>query len=313
MSIQLPSATRATSKQRLFSLDELPPAIAPPQPISLSDFVSMDFPERTNLLSPWLPERGLSMVYAKAGIGKTWFVLGVAVAITNGTNFLSFHADKPRRVLLIDGEMAPNDLQSRLNLLTQLTNSANNFQIVSDGLRDDGIPDLSTVTGQNWIEGCIQDTDLIIFDNISTLFRSGYENEAESWQGIQNWLISLRRRGKSVLIVHHAGHSGNQRGTTKRLDVMDTVIELKHPDNYIASDGLRFEVHFRKARQLTGKDVESFEATCVIHNGSADWTYYPIINPEEEQVRRLRSEGKSYRDIEENTGISRSKAQRFNV
>ena len=109
MSIQSPSATRATSKQRLFSLDELPPAIAPPQPISLSDFVSMDFPERTNLLSPWLPERGLSMVYAKAGIGKTWFVLGVAVAITNGTNFLSFHADKPRRVLLVDGEMAPND------------------------------------------------------------------------------------------------------------------------------------------------------------------------------------------------------------
>ena len=94
---------------------------------------------------------------------------------------------------------------------------------------------------------------------------------------------------------------------------MDTVIELKHPDNYIASDGLRFEVHFRKARQLTGKDVESFEATCVIHNGSAHWTHYPISNPEEEQVRRLRSEGKSYRDIEEDTGIAVSKAQRFNV
>ena len=273
----------------------------------------MDFPERANLLNPWLPERGLSMVYAKAGFGKTWFVLGVAVAVANGAKFLRFNADKPRRVLLVDGEMAPNDLQRRLTLLKELNSSTNNLQILSDGLRDDGIPDLATVDGQKWLESCIDGVDLIILDNLSTLFRSGHENEADSYQGIQDWLISLRRNGKSVLIVHHAGHSGNQRGTTKRLDVMDTVIELKHPEGYVASEGLRFEVHFRKARQLLGNDVESFEANCVIENDIANWSHGPIINADEEQVRQLRNEGASFREIEKSTGISESKAQRFNV
>ena len=79
---------------------------------------------------------------------------------------------------------------------------------------------------------------------------------------------------------------------------MDTAIELKHPEDYVASEGLRFEVHFRKARQLTGKDVESFEANCVIENGTANWFHGPITNPDEEQVRHLRNKGKSYREIE---------------
>ena len=307
------SAMKNDPKQRLFKIDELPPDIPPPQPISMPDFVSIDFPERANLLNPWLPERGLSMIYAKAGIGKTWFTLGLLLAIVNGSNFLRFNADKPRKAVLIDGEMSPIELQSRLKALTHSTRNTNNLKILSDALHENGIPDLSTVAGQKWVERCIDGIDLIVADNLSTLFRSGYENEAESWQGIQDWLISLRRRGKSVLIVHHAGHSGNQRGTTKRLDVMDTAIELKHPEDYIASEGLRFEVHFRKARQLTGKDVESFEANCVIENGTANWFHGPITNPDEEQVRHLRNKGKSYREIEKSTGISKSKAQRFNV
>ena len=313
MRFKSPTQDSGTAKQKLFKLDELPPNIPPPQPISISDFLNMDFPERANLLNPWLPERGLSMVYAKAGFGKTWFVLGVAVAIANGAKFLRFNADKPRRVLLVDGGMAPNDLQRRLTLLKELNRSTNNLQILSDGLRDDGIPDLATVDGQKWLESCIDGVDLIILDNLSTLFRSGHENEADSYQGIQDWLISLRRNGKSVLVVHHAGHSGNQRGTTKRLDVMDTVIELKHPEGYVASEGLRFEVHFRKARQLLGHDVESFEANCVIENDIANWSHGPIINADEEQVRQLRNEGASFREIEKSTGISKSKAQRFNV
>ena len=94
---------------------------------------------------------------------------------------------------------------------------------------------------------------------------------------------------------------------------MDTVIELKHPEGYAASEGLRFEVHFRKARQLLGNDVESFEANCVIENDIANWSHGPIINADEEQVRQLRNEGASFREIEKSTGISKSKAQRFNV
>ena len=170
MRFKSPTQDSGTAKQKLFKLDELPTSIAPPQPISISDFLNMDFPERANLLNPWLPERGLSMVYAKAGFGKTWFVLGVAVAVANGAKFLRFNADKPRRVLLVDGEMAPNDLQKRLTLLKELNSSTNNLQILSDGLRDDGIPDFATVDGQKWLESCIDGVDLIILDKTFKVF-----------------------------------------------------------------------------------------------------------------------------------------------
>ena len=51
----------------------------------------------------------------------------------------------------------------------------------------------------------------------------------------------------------------------------------------------------------------------MIENDIANWSYGPIINADEEQVRQLRNEGASFREIEKSTGISESKAQRFNV
>jgi putative DNA primase/helicase len=39
------------------------------------------------------------------------------------------------------------------------------------------------------------------------------ENDSDAWSPIQQWLLQLRRRGLSVLIVHHAGKPGGQRGS----------------------------------------------------------------------------------------------------
>src|SRR6476659_1123941 len=87
----------------------------------------------------------------------------------------------------------------------------------------------------------IESVDLVILDNISTLVSSGRENDAESWNEMQAWLIKLRRQGKTVLLIHHAGRNENARGTSKREDVLDTVIQLKHPEDYEPDDGARFE------------------------------------------------------------------------
>ena len=49
------------------------------------------------------------------------------------------------------------------------------------------IPDISSIKGQEAIDSLItEEIKLIIFDNISTLSRSGVENEAESWLPLQN-------------------------------------------------------------------------------------------------------------------------------
>ena len=56
----------------------------------------------------------------------------------------------------------------------------------------------------------------MVIDNLSTLCRYGRENESESWGPVQEWILGLRRRGLSVLLVHHAGKGGTQRGTSRR-------------------------------------------------------------------------------------------------
>ena len=104
-----------------------------------------------------------------------------------------------------------------------------------------------------------EQTKLIVMDNISTLIRSGKENEGESWLPVQEWALRLRSRGKTVLFIHHSGKGGQQRGTSRREDVLDTVIALKKPADYKQQDGAHFEVHFEKNRGLYGDDVKPFE------------------------------------------------------
>ena len=65
------------------------------------------------------------------------------------------------------------------------------------------MPDLSTKAGQSLLEEAMGDSVLLILDNVSSLFRSIEENDADSWQEIQNWLLKLRRLGKAVLLIHH--------------------------------------------------------------------------------------------------------------
>src|SRR5262249_31805588 len=136
----------------------------------------------------------------------------------------------------------------------------------------DPIPSLLGPEGQGMIENHIKDAELIILDNLSTLTFGGKENEAESWLPVQQWVLSLRRRGVSVLLIHHAGRNGEQRGTSRREDILDTMITLQHPENYKTEEGARFKVHFTKARNIYGADAEPFEAQMRIENGASVWT-----------------------------------------
>lgn len=125
---------------------------------------------------------------------------------------------------------------------------------------------------QKLIGAHLDGVDLLVLDNLSTLVNGGPENDAESSIAMQEWPLDLRRRGITVLIVHHAGRAGNARGTSKREDVLDTVIQLKSPPDYDVSDGARFEVHLTKARGVFGADALPFEAKLQLDDeGRAEW------------------------------------------
>ena len=60
-----------------------------------------------------------------------------------------------------------------------------------------------------------------------------------------------RTQGKSIIFIHHAGKDGEQSGTAKQEDILDTVISLKKQEDAEASHGAKFEIHFEKARHLS--------------------------------------------------------------
>lgn len=298
---------------------ELPEWNAPKprlQPLTLNKFFSLTIKPREMLLDPIIPEKGLAMLYATRGTGKTHIALGIAYAVATGTAFLRWRAPKPRRVLLIDGEMAAAALQERLADIvagvTQAEASPDSLKVIAgDLIEEGGIGNLGAPELQAELDPWLSDVDLLILDNLSSLTAVIRDNDAESWGPIQDWLLRLRRRGISVLIVHHAGKGGQQRGTSRREDVLDTSISLRHPDDYIPTEGARFEIHLEKARGIHGEAAKPFEAKLEVRDGAAIWTMRDIEDVNLARVRSLMGTDMSIRDIAEETGISKSQVHRL--
>ena len=286
--------------------------------LTLEELLKKEIPPRKNLLTPWLPSQGLCMIYSKRGLGKTWLALEIAYAVSSGGRFLNWEAEYSQGVLYIDGEMPLSLMQERLS---QIENSRGKkigglLKILSPDAQEFGIPDLSTREGQEKIDELMGDEiRLVVLDNLSTLIRSGKESESDSWLPVQEWVLRLRSKGKSVLLIHHAGKGGQQRGTSRREDVLDTVIALRKPENYSPDSGTCFEVHFEKNRGLYGDNIKSFEAhleTHLTNEGveTINWEYKSLDDSTFEKVCRLSIDGLSNTEITQELEIHKSTVSR---
>ena len=283
--------------------------------LNMGEFLSMSIPDRGYLLWPILPVQGVGILYAPRGIGKTFAALSVAVAVASGEAVFSWRAPGPKKVLYVDGEMPAFSMQNRLGALIRgmavPPETLQNLNIITPDLQPCQMPDLSTMGGQAMLEPSLKGIDLVVLDNIATLCRTGKENESHYWQIMQSWLLDLRRRGITVLLIHHAGKSGDQRGTSAKEDVMDTVISLRRPREYSMAEGARFEVHLTKARNVVGDEAKPFEANLVATETALHWQIKELEDVELEELKRLLSEGYSIRDCAEEMGRSKGAIQRL--
>jgi putative DNA primase/helicase len=285
------------------------------QPVGLEDFLALQMPPRQMLLAPILPERSLAMLYAPRGMGKSLIALTMGLAVASGSSVLRWSAPAPRRVLLVDGEMVLSDLQARLNLIlaglgTKIPNDG--FRVLAADHTERGI-NLSSAEGQQELERHLDGIDLLILDNLSTLLANGSEGASDAWLPMQNWLLKLRRRGVAVLLIHHAGVNGRQRGTSRREDALDAVIALRRPADYSPEQGARFEVHIEKARALVGDGATPFEAavepfTTETGEAAIRWTARDLKPSVFEQAAALFQEGRSVRQVKMLLGISHGEA-----
>ena len=279
-------------------------------PLSVSQLLSREFKPAEQVLAPWLPTQGLAMIHAPRGVGKTHVSIGAACAVAAGKSFLRWTALMPRRVLVIDGEMPGAMLRERFarTIATMDASIApDNLMLVAADIEPDGLPDLANEEAQQFYADVVAPADLVIVDNLSTICRALRENEADSWGPVQSWALRLRREGKSVLFIHHAGKNGGQRGTSKKEDILNTVIALRRPPDYEASQGARFEVHYEKTRGFYGAAAEPFEAW--LRDGA--WQIGEVSHADDDEtLRSLKKQGFSDRDIAKRTGMSKSNVNR---
>lgn len=285
--------------------------VLPPVIVDAATLLARTFKPRVQLLSPWLTTQSLTMIYARRGVGKTHMALGVAYALASGGEFLGWEAAEPVRVLYLDGEMPGADLKQRLASI--IANSPNeppsgHLQIMTPDVQPFGmLPNLYERDGQRAIDAVMGDAQVIIVDNLSCLVRGGKENEGESWQPVAEWALRMRSAGRSVIFIHHAGKGGQQRGTSKREDLLDTVISLRRPSDYTPDEGARFEVHFEKARALYGEDVDPIDARLqTMSDGKQAWTTRKVSDATDDQIIDMAEMGMTTREIGADLGLNHS-------
>lgn len=278
--------------------------------IDARNFGRLKIPERKALLHPLFMEASINMVYAPRGLGKTFFCLSCGVAMAKGEDFLKYSSEKQSNVLYLDGEMQAPLMQDRLRLLSN-GDLPKAFHIFTPDVQDDDVtmPDLATIEGQKLIDDLISQTEahVVFIDNISTLMRTGNENDADSWATVQPWLVKHRSKGVAFVLVHHSNKSGDQRGSNKKEDVMDVVVHLSRPDDYInGEDRTRLLIKLTKARHIFGEDAQDVEAELCTNDGTAMWTWHVAESSYMKAVMLLKEGVLSQQEIAEELKVHKA-------
>lgn len=256
--------------------------------LSLTELASYRFPQRRPLLCRGSAEvfcgGHIGQIYAERGFGKTWLMQTLSLVAAFGVTALGFSNPEPCRVLYVDGEMAARELQERFGNLCRMLNvpprTSGSLTIVAADWQEAGLPRLDTPEGQEAIEPLVQQADLIFLDNRSCLLDPEGEKDPSAWQPFQDYLLSLRRRGKAVMLAHHSNRQGGARGIGKAEDLMNLLIKLSRTDDYSQDQGARFLLEFTKARGVYGGAVAPFVAS-LNQNG---WSVDQIAGGERDSV-----------------------------
>lgn len=273
-------------------------------------------PPRRRLWGKLIGDRMLGMIHGPRGGGKTFFVLSLAIAIAAGLRFLGHKPKRPSKVVMLDGEMGFRLMRERLKSVSKAlgTLPPGNLLLLNPDLFDGILPSLATQEGQADIDALIDDdVDVIIVDNFSCWNRGGRE-DAEGWTAWNTWMLAHKRKGRTVIVVHHTGKNGDQRGTSKREDSLDFVIGLKPGDNAEFPDALSFDLTWTKSRHLKREQASRIRATLVdADDEKSRWVFDvpPSAKDRVAEARALSAEGLNQTQVAERMGVNKGTVSRM--
>lgn len=161
--------------------------------------------EMKPLLDGFLYESESMFFYGASGSGKSLFAYALAVTLAGDSGeFLGIKCATNKNVLYVDGEMHYNTICGRFDSLGCNENLA---YLSSTDMVANEIPPLNLSNTDNF-EALIKivvehQYELIVIDNVRTIFQLMDESNAESWRRVNDLIFRLRAAGASVIMVHH--------------------------------------------------------------------------------------------------------------
>lgn len=299
---------RVEALGRVFDSEaETPPCL---RTIELGDLLGLPLEKPAELAGNLLRQGSQNMGHGPAGVGKTNFGLAMGVHLTHGADFLGYAIPKPWPVLYIDGEMAAYDIQQRVKAFsTPLDALHRALHFLTPDLQERGIPKIDTAEGQIEllrIVDAIEDLKLVIIDNLSCLTNPEDDNAAGSWSVVQELLLALRRRQIATWLWHHSGKGGQQRGTSRRADILDVILKLT-PEAGQDDGRTRVLCEFEKGRHLTAEQKAPFTIALETHPaGGLMWTRSLAQVPVGDRIREMLMDGMPPGDVASELKTTRS-------
>ena len=209
-----------------------------------------------SIVTPLFEKGALILVYSEAGVGKSRFAIHITHALATGGKLLDrFQATNRYRCLYLAGETVSRICQ-RIEDIPAAMPGCDATNIVVYPHTDQKFEKLNLECDEGWkkIEALTDKADVIIIDHL-TAFTSG-RNSPESWYQFYSHLRRLTQRGKTILLLHHAGKNGQQRGTSILDDDIDMKIRLERSAKFENEVLVTFEKH--RDDQTLGKALQPF-------------------------------------------------------
>lgn len=278
--------------------------------ISFSDLISYKDGDKQVILDPFLKKPELTLLYAERGLGKTWLCLNLAYSLATGTAFGNFTPQEKQKVFYIDGEIGKGTLSKRLSGIFNRyakTPEDGYLQFLTQEETGGMMWNLSTVEGKTKIWSLIKDMDVIIIDNLMTctMRQDQFDNPIRIWERMQTWLVNLRTRGKTVILIHHTNKMGDQAGTKDKENINDNVIALNRCKTEPLHKGAKFVLSFEKTRNLAETPADT--VWLLKSQGRAlEWEVKAIKDSQRDYIRHLQGLNWKDGDIAKHLEISKS-------
>ena len=256
------------------------------------------------ILTGGIPMGSCGMLAAQPGVGKSMLAMGIAVAVSRGTDFCGWETPRARRVLIVDVELETRELGKRLATYGAVDNIWLDWE---DWRRRANAPsfELGNQEHQSILMEIIKEieADFVIIDNVTFCLVPTDKGmfDPSTWKQVQPMMSWFRAQQKALLFVDHTNKSGAVAGSLNKERSADYIIRLSS-DGYAPAGCLEFDLEFTKYRyERTGGNTVNRLMT--FQDGV--WRSVPIKNKYEMFID-LMDQGLGEDRIKGELGISRS-------